>query len=194
MFIPSEVTHALASGVELKGVTCRHCGQQFAYIMGRTGMGRGQALLGFGSYQAGQAAQESAGMQYAQLMGTQCDPIPCPQCRQLQPDMLAALKRRAAARWAKGVGLALLPAAVLLFLAGQPVTAALGVVALVLTIPAYVVRVRTRMWLHVPPRHVGEKAPAWTRQDLETLAAADPSLDISPALLDWERQRIYPGE
>ncbi|MCY2928714.1 MAG: hypothetical protein NTV86_04315 [Planctomycetota bacterium] len=184
---------APAAAPRLRGLTCRQCGQQYAYSVSRDGGG----LLSLG---ANRDLAVSRDMEFLRQPGRKIDLVPCPQCHALSPEMLAEGRRRSLRRVLcfAPVALALLGAGIHLLAVGRSrsAAAALGAAAVILLGWLKVSYDARRQALPSltpapdadPSRHAG----VWTRQNLEELAAANPRIDLADALLDWERQGTAP--
>jgi hypothetical protein len=84
---------AKATRIALKRPTCSHCREPYVYQARRTAQASGYAFLHLGAARkqlnTNAKAQKLADYQIA----TAVDPIPCPACGHLQPDMIAALRK-----------------------------------------------------------------------------------------------------
>ncbi len=77
-------------GVFDKRCECEHCGEEFVYPMRRTAEGEGLAIAGTYQSRAKQASWDKAFAKLVRTFGSQCDPVPCPECGRYQ----AAMSRR----------------------------------------------------------------------------------------------------
>lgn len=171
---------------KFKGVTCRQCGQQYAYFVRCAGVGQAAGYLGIENDGAPAAAQTRAREDLQRALDNWTAPAPCPRCGLLQPEMIADARRRILRRLALP-GLAILLVAVGALLVVWEQLAALAILCIVLaTVGKYWPR-SSSSWTGDSSR---QRHPTWTRQELEAKAQADPDLNIVDALLDWERQRI----
>jgi hypothetical protein len=200
MEIPSIGFQTVVVGSKLKGVTCQHCGQQYAYVLVRSGVGEGRSALGLDDDRAHTSAERTAGESLKRKMRFDEDVVPCPRCHRIQPSMEAAIcqaRRRELLRvfgW-QSVGLLSLLIGAIVFVAHE-IEWGIGFFCL----GAGVLAKGCHQWYQARMLNPGLVARGssgesvhqrvWPRESLETLAAEDSRVDISDALLDWEGQRL----
>ena len=86
---------AIASGSKRKSVTCCSCGQQYSYIATRQGWGYGASDPYFlFSKRAKRFAGLRASDRLAARLDRAVDPVPCPHCGTLQPNMVRSQRWR----------------------------------------------------------------------------------------------------
>lgn len=192
MLIPVQHYRAVASAGKLKGVTCEFCGQQFAYFMARRAEVRIADPTGLDGDFAYSKSESRAKELVRRSLSGDVDIVPCPRCHRLQQDMSRKRTRQGLRRWfrLRTLGILLLAGAGVAILLNDidkaVLLAGLGLLPFFWTFVRW-----ANMRLQGGNESGSSDSPtahtdAWTRQELEKLAAENPDIDIADALLDWE--------
>lgn len=88
----------------MRRVQCEHCDQEYFYELARIGRGRSHTIYGIGQASARAKALARARRKVQKLLDRDLELVPCPNCRQLQPDMIEHARRaRLSGMWIVGV-------------------------------------------------------------------------------------------
>jgi hypothetical protein len=94
MIIPVTRHIAEMTGEVARLVKCRHCGCEFVYTLVRSARGEARGVMILESESGSSAAQQRAASALQTALATECDPVRCPSCELLQPEMLRELRNR----------------------------------------------------------------------------------------------------
>ncbi|HUO09160.1 MAG TPA: hypothetical protein VM008_12710 [Phycisphaerae bacterium] len=86
---------AKASACRVRRVTCEHCGCGYIYQLRRTATGTAQSYMFMGRGGKKQAAEIAARGKLEKILAEAIDVVPCPECGNLQTNMLRCVRRTA---------------------------------------------------------------------------------------------------
>jgi hypothetical protein len=86
-------------GDAIHAVACRHCGGEYFYTACRISSGVATSPYNLGMKSAEARAGNIARRRLGQSLAATTDPVPCPHCGRLQPDMLRDLRKSRFPRW-----------------------------------------------------------------------------------------------
>jgi hypothetical protein len=87
MIVTINTYTARAVGARIKPVRCARCQQDYFYEVVRTASGSGATVYGIGAKSAQQSAANEAHGRLPYELYYAVDPVPCPKCGTLQPDV-----------------------------------------------------------------------------------------------------------
>ena len=100
---------AKVTGSVTKSVRCEKCHRQYNYAARRVGIGSGNSVLFLDNEGARRRADRDATKDLERTLAKAIEPVPCPNCRWYQRDMVRLVKRRQAiAILLSGLGVAVI--------------------------------------------------------------------------------------
>jgi hypothetical protein len=97
--VPGRFFTAELSGTKVKHISCQKCGDNYVYVLRRTGEGTGKSVLWLDNDGARGSADTSARQDLHAKLAKGVDPVACPACGWYQKTMVAAVRARRRA-WA----------------------------------------------------------------------------------------------
>jgi MFS family permease len=162
---------ATEAGQRLEGVTCEKCGTAFHYELTRVGVGKGSAPYLLGQASAAGRAGSAATRDLAKRLSEEAELVPCPKCHWVNQDLVDRYRRRQYRRAPLLIVIVVVAGFVAAPILGAglteafgyssriPSTVSLGVMAVCLLSPAWVLLGRRQLRRSIDPNITYPRRP-----------------------------------